>query len=282
MWKYNNVEPFNFIKTIEDYRKESNKYHKPKYDALREKIQTAFKDLEFYEEEHKYFLRGKEFKSVSSVCHSFQIPQDFWEIAKRYAGKRGLDAKEVKTSWELKALLATTAGTIDHAFGEGFLYMLLGDMSRTPKEAKNNFSKEYFIPTTPKQKAIAKYWYDSMYQEEIPILAEVQIYWEEKGISGTFDKLVYSPKRKGLIIRDYKTNEEIEKSYKKPLLFPFGEYNEEPKSTYTIQLSIYQVMLELLDLEIPIVGRELVWVKDDTSYQIVPVDYLGDRLRKVL
>ena len=55
---------------------------------------------------------------------------------------------------------------------------------------------------------------------------------------------------------------------------------EEDLSLYTIQLSLYALMLE--DIGIPIIDRKIVWLTNDGTYEIISVPDVSDKLRKFL
>ena len=52
---------------------------------------------------------------------------------------------------------------------------------------------------------------------------------------------------------------------------------EEDLSLYTIQLSLYALMLQ--DVGIPIIDRRIVWLKD-CEYEVVPVHDVSEKLRQ--
>lgn len=64
------------------------------------------------------------------------------------------------------------------------------------------------------------------------------------------------------------------------LLPPFDDYYDEPKSIYTLQLSTYSIPLQ--DLGFNIIARRLVWLKDDGTYEIIPLKDESKRLRNIL
>ena len=88
----------------------------------------------------------------------------------------------------------------------------------------------------------------------------------------------------GLVIFDFKTNASLIKEYSrsvgKMMLPPFDDMFDESLSTYTLQLSAYQIPLE--DIGLKVIGRRIVWLKDDSDYEIFKLDDVTDRLRAVL
>ena len=85
------------------------------------------------------------------------------------------------------------------------------------------------------------------------------------------------------MILDYKTNANLANDYNRKwgrvLREPFADLTEEDLSLYTIQLSLYALMLQ--DIGIPIISRRIIWLKDG-EYQIVPVPDVSERLRGIL
>lgn len=61
---------------------------------------------------------------------------------------------------------------------------------------------------------------------------------------------------------------------------PFDDLFDESYGGYTIQLSCYQIPLN--DIGLKVIGRRIIWLKDDGTYEIVKVDDVTDKIRKVL
>lgn len=64
------------------------------------------------------------------------------------------------------------------------------------------------------------------------------------------------------------------------LLPPFGELYDESLSYYTLQLSCYQIPLE--DIGLKIIGRRIIWLKDNCDYELIPIQDVTKRLRMAL
>ena len=80
--------------------------------------------------------------------------------------------------------------------------------------------------------------------------------------------------KSGLVVLDWKTNRELKKDFSREmgkfLLPPFGEYFEEPLSYYTLQLNLYSLCLAGIGL--PPIGARVIWLKDDGSYELIPIN----------
>jgi len=267
----------------------------------REKILRAFEDLEFYEEGHKYLLHGQEITlSVSGVGHRF-IREPFNEQlqATRYAQKHGKNAAYWIQQWKQNSFRATTLGTKTHEYGESLGYLRAGhpEMIRDSIKAQYMEKYNYLAPIHPKEEAVLKF------MDELPhsmhlVLNETKVYSGKNPdasknlkelICGTFDMLYYydgegNPSKAGFVILDYKTNanlySEYNQKFRKTLLPPFTNMIEQDLSLYTIQLSLYSLMLE--DVDIPVIDRRIVWLTNEGDYKVISVPDVSDRLRKVL
>jgi hypothetical protein len=85
-------------------------------------------------------------------------------------------------------------------------------------------------------------------------------------------------------LADWKTNKELIKQYNRNkkimMLDPFNYMVDEPLSHYTLQLSLYSMGLEQLGYKMT--HRIIVWLKDDGTYEKIPVPDVSDTLKKVL
>lgn len=81
----------------------------------------------------------------------------------------------------------------------------------------------------------------------------------------------------------HNTNESLVKEFsherKKMMLPPFDDLYSEPKGKYTLQLSAYQIPLE--DIGLKVIARRLVWLKNDGTYELIPLPCVTDRIRNV-
>lgn len=267
----------------------------------REKILKAFEDLEFYEEGHKYLLHGQEITlSVSGVGHRF-IREPFNEKlqAARYAQKHGKTAEYWIKQWKCNSFRATTLGTKTHAYGESLGYLKTGhpELICPMIRPQYNETYNYLAPIHPKEEAVLKF------MDELPgsyhlVLNETKVYSGKNPdasknlkelICGTFDMLYYYdgdgyPSKAGFMILDYKTNASLYSDYNrkfsKTLLPPFSNMIEEDLSLYTIQLSLYALMLE--DIGISIIDRKIVWLTNEGTYEVISVPDVSNKLRNVL
>lgn len=184
----------------------------------RDLILETFKDLEFVEEGHKYYLYGNELPSVSAVTHQFAQPFDEIKMSMNYAKKHGQTPEFWRDQWKYKNLLATTAGTEVHLYGECMTYLRMGHPELIPEDMRKFYIKDrgWLIPTRPKEEAVVKY-FSEMYRYDFPVLAETKVFNNfnpnvqkmKTDYCGTFDILYYryfpeKPEESGFIVKDYK------------------------------------------------------------------------------
>lgn len=268
------------IKELQEDTKNLYDSCKEDLNSIKEKILNASSEIKFNEEEHRYFYNGEECMPVSHVVDLFVPETDFDLVAQNYVKKNNIKEpwQRVRQKWFLKGTYSTTNGTFVHQYGEDLLNICNGE--ENPVLKQHCLVNGYYIPIHPKQVAIYKYFEYCLANKEIPFLAEIKLILSEHKISGTFDKLVYSLKDKGLKIRDYKTNSELTKAFKKPMKSPFVMYNDEALSHYIIQQNLYSLMLR--ELGIYTKGKELVWVKDNEQFELIKLPDIEDQVLKAI
>lgn len=255
------------------------KFNLPELKAIRDKIQDSFKDLIFEEGPHQYYWHGKNIPSVSRTIDKFVEPfptdKKAQECYERYYNDPTskyyqMTAKEIKKQWKRKNDNANNQGTLAHAFGENAMHYMVGDYDAISDDFKDRLVDGKFVAKTGFEEAIVKFWND-MPDEYVPILVENRVYAKcGKDIpvyAGTFDLLVYStiPGKEGLIIMDYKTNEDLYKNFNgKILLPPLTEFLDSPFEHYRIQQFLY--CRAMREINIRIKARRLIWIKQNGEY----------------
>lgn len=257
---------------------------------IRNKILKEFNDLVFVEEGHKYFLNGEQLPSVSEVTHHFcAYPFNDVEQAERYSESHGETAEYWLDKWKFTNLKATTSGTLVHEYGESLGWLRNGHPELITESCKTKYIKDkgWLIPTRAKEEAVLKF-YDELNENLHFVLAETKVY-SNKGensnvknpFCGTFDLLMYynhptDGSKSGLVVLDWKTNRELKKGFSREngkfLLPPFADYYEEPLSYYTLQLNLYSLCLAGIGL--PPIAARVIWLKDDGTYELIPINLL--------
>ena len=265
---------------------------------IRKKILSSFQGLEFVDEGHKYFLNGQELCSVSSIAGRYEHEFDTVAQSIRYSEKHGETPEYWRDQWRFTNLKATVTGTQVHSYAESLAWLHMGHPENITEDNKYKYipDKNWLIPTRHKEEAALKFW-NEFPENTWVVLPETRVFSSPnpnlprftENYAGTFDLLLYydnkkNPEKSGLIIADWKTNGDIYKEYSrangKMMIEPFDNQYDEPFGGYTIQLSCYQIPLE--DIGLKILGRRIIWLKDDGTYELVPVDNVTSKLRKIL
>ena len=264
---------------------------------MREHILSSFSNLEFIEEGHKYFIHNEDGTvdtpvSVSGLIKEFEPYVDWDEKAEGVALKEGVDVEVIKRRWKENNLRATNSGSLDHLYGENYMYFLLNQTDFC-NVIKPQYEEGFLIPSCPRQDAIVKYYTDIFGINEIyPLLPEVKMYMPKdnkfgikKLYCGTAD-ITLAIKYRGewcIIIHDFKTNASLTSDYnqkfKVTMLPPFDNMVDEPKSHYTFQLSAYALML--MNLGYKVIDRKLIWLKNDGNYEKITLPDITEKLIQI-
>lgn len=253
-----------------------------KIENMREYIGEKFKDINFIEESHQYFIDEKEYTPVSTIIKEYEVYVDWDEKAEAYAKKWNLVKEDVQRDWKLNNLKSTISGTRTHEFGESYTNLLIGHPELICEGNKKQYVKEFdtLLPTYPKEEAVVKFYNElnSGSCKYTPIGAEFRLstkYIENaRPICGTCDLLFYQedlifPEDSGYVIMDWKTNKSLYNDYNRKFgVFmnpPFQSMIDEAFSHYTLQFNLYQRMIESIGVNI--VDRVLIWLKNDGSYE---------------
>lgn len=171
---------------------------------IRNLILSSFKDLEFFEIPHKYFLHNQdgtqtELPSVSGVIHQFEPPKDWDKIRINKANREGLDPEVLKREWRENNLRSTSNGSKTHLFLENLMKLwIYGEESLDQEVSHYQYEDGFLIPYGSKEAAGIKFYEEMVLAKPdiYPIMPEAKIY---TGLSpefsfkqeycGTFDLL---------------------------------------------------------------------------------------------
>lgn len=273
----------------------------PEVKEMRENILKAFSNLEFFEVPHLYTLHKEDgtdinLPSVSSVVHQFEPYVDWDTIRQTKAQKLGVTDDELKREWREKNLTSTSNGTIVHEFGESMMHFMRGAYDEMlPYTKQRQFEDGFMIPFGPKQQAVSNFFEDMLHNYNVwPVMPEAKIYTGlndslklKNDYCGTFDMLFAARGKDGVIrpfLADWKTNGSLYNTYNeengKTMNAPFDFLIDENLSHYTLQLNLYQMGIEQLGYNIT--HRVIVWLKEDGTYEKIPVIDVREQLKAVL
>jgi hypothetical protein len=195
----------------------------------------------FDEDTHTYTFDGRVLKSVTGVCKRFHKPFERDAISKRVAEREGRPQEEVLAEWDAKAKRATDLGTEVHKLIETYWDQGLEAALAlwATEEAKARFAAfvEFRMRELPTIKVVAQ---------------ELKVYNLAFGMAGMIDFVGINDKQ-DLFIFDWKTNGKFttdsDKAYDM-LRAPLTSYPDNHLNAYSIQLSLYRLMLDKAGIDI--------------------------------
>lgn len=181
--------------------------------------------------EHVYHLNGQKLTSATTYLDRFVKPFDEEYWSKRKADEGGVTQEEILAKWKAKRDRACDIGTMTHEFIEHFYEGAKPKMPEDP-QVKEKVAKFMKI-------------YESKLKQLKPVASEVRVFSRRWPVCGTFDQLFLYEGQ--VIVGDWKTNEKIKTD--KDFCFgylqgPFSKWKENEVNKYSIQISLYQLILE--------------------------------------
>lgn len=195
----------------------------------------CFEDIkfEFDPVAHRYTYEGEPFVSVTRFIQQFHKPfeQDYW--SKKKAEQAGVPQDWILAEWKKLNDYANEVGTDTHQWIEDYFNQIWKPLPSNLDVIHriNKFNKIY-----------AK----QLHKLE-PLKFEVRVFSPKWKIAGMIDSLfVYRGK---IYILDWKTNKDFtddnhQKGTYEKLLAPFQDYYKNHLNEYSIQLSMYALILE--------------------------------------
>jgi hypothetical protein len=241
---------------------------------------SVFKDPNFIfeEEAHTYHYKGIKYESVTTYIKRFKetFDKDYW--SKRKAQERGVDVSFVLAEWQGKADEANDLGTKVHKWIEDFW---------------NGDARELTTEDDPRLvERIDKFLdlYEKKFKNLVPLPSELKIFSKKWRLAGTIDQpfLMWDVKQKKILflIGDWKTNKEFRydehpKGKYKKLLHPFTHLWANHLNEYSIQVSLYRLILED-EIGLETHGGFLCHIGPEGPAKIYPIKDLRDLLKLYL
>jgi ATP-dependent exoDNAse (exonuclease V) beta subunit len=195
----------------------------------------CFNDLkfEFDSKLHRYTYEGEPFISVTRFIQQFHKPfeQDYWSKVK--AEQAGVPQDWILAEWKKLNDYANEVGTDTHQWIEDYFNQIW-------KPLPNNLDVIHRI------NKFNKIYAKQLYKLE-PLKFEVRVFSPKWKIAGMIDSLfLYRGK---IYILDWKTNKDFTddnhpKGKYEKLLAPFQDHFKNHLNEYSIQLSLYSLILE--------------------------------------
>jgi ATP-dependent exoDNAse (exonuclease V) beta subunit len=234
---------------------------------LLEKLEQ-FNDPDFIFDplKHRYTYLGEEFISVTRFIQQFHKPfeQEYW--SQRKAEEAGVPQEWILNEWKKLNDYANEVGTETHNWIEDYFNKNWKSLP-TNLDVINRINKFNII-------------YAKQLHKLEPLKFEVRVFSKKWKIAGMIDSLfIYRGK---IYILDWKTNKNFTTDeslkYKEKLLAPFSDFFKSHLSEYSIQLSLYSLILEEYGFEIG--GAYLVHIgPDDEPANLYKVIDMRDNLK---
>lgn len=219
---------------------------------------------------HKYTYNGDQFESVTRFIHNFHEPfdQEYW--SKKKADEAGVPQEWMLKDWKDKNDYANLVGTATHNWIENYYNQIWQELPDN-MDIINRINKFNKI-------------YASQLHKLEPIKFEVRVFSKKWKLAGTIDSLfLYRGK---VFILDWKTNgnfthDNHPKGRYQKLLTPLEDHYKNHHNEYSIQLSMYALILEEWGFEVG--GAYLVHIgPEDEDAQIYKVVDMREKLRNYL
>lgn len=229
---------------------------------LYEELWNAFNDIHFEEVGHKYTDSvGTKYTSVTTFVGQFEADKD-WDLIAEKASKKvgskyyGKPVKDIRAEWKASGDYACTLGTAVHSVAE---FEWQNKEFYPDYDNLDKFEGMHADFDWRKQKA--KSLIKTLKERYIPIKNEYIVYDRDWGLVGTIDFFAYNKVKKCYSILDWKTSKKFEHTNKyQKMKYPFQNYDDCNCTHYSIQLSMYQAILEKHCPSIKIGERILVQI----------------------
>ena len=235
---------------------------------MHQQILEKHYQISLEENTHTYTLLDSktQFNSVTEFINTFFQPFDEHEISKKLSGKgkyQNISQQDILADWENRRL----RGTIVHKEIEDFLNKVTTQRNENQLDLKSKQGISFL-----KNKCMNK---------ENLLFSEVKICSEKLQLAGTIDLMIYNKKHNRIYLIDWKTNIQIKKKgYNKGIVFPATAIDDCSFNRYTLQLSIYQHILEEF-YEAHIDGLYIAHLKNE-SYEIMKCEFKKDDVVNML
>lgn len=190
-----------------------------------------FEDFKYIDENHSYWLGDERLVSVTQYLSKFKQPFDTERWSKHSAQKEGVSQQTILERWDAKSKLSLEKGTIVHNAAEAIIKGEEIDISGLPNEAHAAKKLWDYLKDKHKAKTLKTEW----------IVGDKQAM-----IAGRIDALIQLEYQGEMVtsLLDWKTGTiKLHNKYEK-MKTPFNQLEDCSLNHYSIQLSLYRLILE--------------------------------------
>ena len=228
---------------------------------------TLFNEIQFFEADHTYTYHGRNLLSATRYLKRFFPEFDQRGIARRMSRKTGQSVEAIIAEWDRSGEKSRALGTAVHAHIENVL------AARKPPPHS-------LMPSEFEQWLAL--WESNLRKIYQPAQVEWVIGDGAWGVAGTVDALMFNDQEKTFHLFDWKTGKfSYRTRYGEKLLGPFSRYDDSKFNRYSLQLSLYRLIIER-NTNLPLGDSYIVHLTPD-NVEIHPVrDDIRDDLSTYL
>lgn len=222
---------------------------------------TDFNEISYSDDDHTYYINGKQLLAVTSVVKHFAPEFDRDGISQRVAEREGVTQEEILRRWELAGELGRDRGTRLHQYVEDTMNGKVDKILRTVNERIKEMD------------AFDAAWKAMRADLNVRLVRQEWIIGDaELGIAGRLDCLL-SIKIDGeefLCVFDWKTGKLDVDNRFGFLSPPLQDFDSSKFNQYSVQLSLYRLILErnLTSVKRPFSDGYILHLRDDGSYHL--------------
>lgn len=229
---------------------------------------TAFNDVTYFDEPHKYYVDKNQLISVTTLIHRYQedFDEEYWSADK--AGHYGMSQSEVKRLWRFINKKGTMKGSAIHDYAENKFQNKI--FTYPKQQILNEFGFDPIrIEYDMTQKHVDKF-YNDCYGKLIPVKTELVMFDRELLIGGMCDIIFWNVKAQEFQIWDWKTNKEFTTEqadrYLSEELYLLQDCDME---IYSLQLEMYKQIIQR-NTSIKLGKSYIVWFShNNDDYRIM-------------
>ncbi len=233
---------------------------------------TNFNDIKFDYEEHSYLYKGTKLVSVTTLISRVKPPFEKMKVASSVALRDGKSVQEVLDEWEKSGEEAREKGTIVHSYVED-----------TINKRPDLILKHVNVRVAEMDAFDKAYTKLSSSLDTNFLMQEITVGDEVYGLAGRVDCLLSVSKsmqantKNTIHIFDWKTGKKFEtQNHYAKMLPPFDDLDDCAFNHYSIQTSLYRLMLErnrqvicgIDTREVNFGDSYLLHLKTDGTYQL--------------
>lgn len=220
---------------------------------------VKFSDIIFDHASHTYKLNGVELISVTTLLSKLKPSFDSDFVSKQVALKNNKTQDQILEEWRVKGEIARDKGTRVHTFIEDVLQNVIDPILYNVNDI------------LPEMVAFRKFWEKFATQFKAKVLKqELTIGDPEFGIAGKVDLIttIEINNKQLVTIIDWKTGKVRSNNPYEYLLPPFNNLENCELEIYSLQTSLYRLILEK-HLQLPMTDSYLVHLQPDGNYHIL-------------